>query len=264
VATPVYTEQEDDTEEVGMPIEEEDVALVAKGEDEETPTTRIDKEDDAVQCELDEDSMADSNNGTAKPRLESDEARDHAQHNPTIAKEGNDVTEPDAGDEVVDVVEKRTSAVDDMVFPVNTLCRENVDDWFGSNAEDEVVRKVVAEENIDEKGNNEPSRADDSIVVGASLLYQEEDDWLGSDAEDEVVRKQVTDENEAEIRHSGTIELANDVDNLVIDALFTSIQKARDAIVGQWRECTWDKNILDIKDPATSVEVIGLSTHTFV
>jgi hypothetical protein len=144
------------------------------------------------------------------------------------------------------------------------LGQENVDYWFGSDADDEVVCEVVAEENIAEKGNNEPFRVDDPIVVGASLLYQEDDDWLGSDADDEVLRKQVTEENEAEMRHSGTIELTNDGDNPFIDAFFTSIEKARNMIAGQWRECTWDKKVLDIQDPTTNVEVIGLSTHTFV
>jgi len=145
------------------------------------------------------------------------------------------VTESDTGDEVVDVVEKVTFAVDNMVVPVNTLGQENVDDWFGSDADDKVVREVVAEESITEKGNNEPSRVDDPIVVGASLLHQEEDDWLGSDADDEALRKQLTDENEAGMRHSGTIELTNDGDNPFIDAFFTSIEKARDTIAGQWR-----------------------------
>ena len=198
---------------VNMPIEEEEVAHVAKGEHRETPTTRIEEEDNAVLCKLDADSVGDSNKGTAEPRLESDEARDHAQRIPTITKKGSDVTESNAGDEVVD----------DMVVPVNAVGQENVDDWFGSDADDEVVREVVAEQSIAKKGNKEPSRIDDPIVVDASLLYQEDDDWLGSNADDEVLRKQVTEENEAEMRHSGTIELTNDGDNPFIDAFFTSI-----------------------------------------
>ena len=149
VATTVYTQQEDAPEEVAIPIEEEDVALVAEGEDGQNPTTRIEEEDNAVhQCELDADSVGDSNKGTTEPRLESDEAGDHAQRIITIAKEGSDVMESDAGDGVVN----------DMLVPFNTLGQENVDYWFGSDADDEVVCEVVAEENIAEKGNNEPFR----------------------------------------------------------------------------------------------------------
>ncbi len=126
------------------------------------------------------------------------------------------------------------------------------EDWLGSDADDVVGHEVVAEEDVVEKGNNEPNE------------YQEEDDWLlASDADDEVqVRKHATEENEVEMRHSGTIDLINDANNPFIDAYFTSIQKARDTIVGQWRECTWDHKFWDIRAPATSAEVIGLHTHT--
>jgi len=147
-------------------------------------------------------------------------------------------------------------------FVGTSLLDQEDDDWLGSDADDVVVHEVVAEEDVVEKGNKEPSIVDDPIVVGTSLLDQEDDGWLGSDADDEVVRKHATEENEAEIRHSGTIDLTNDADNPFIDAYFTSIQKAREAIADQWRECTWDKKFVDIQALATSAEVIGLHAHT--
>ena len=210
-------------------IAEEDAALVGEGEDGE-PQRRL---EDEVPCDVD------------------DEIREVVRE--VVALDNNDAEKS-----------KEPNADDDMVVRLSPLDPEDVDDWLRSDADDEVVREEVAGENVVEKGNNEPLTTDDPFVGGASLSDQEEDDWLGSDADDEDMRKQATAENEEVMRHSATTDLRNDANNPFIDAFFTSIQNARDTIAGQWRECTWDKKALDIQCPATSAEVIGLSTYTFV
>ncbi len=117
-----------------------------------------------------------------------------------------------------------------------------------------------------EMGNNEPSTIVDPGVVPMSLLDHDDDDWLGSDADEENMSKEVAEVNETIMQQSDAIELTNNAVNSFIDAYFTSIQKARDTIACQWRECNWDKKGLDIQDPATSDEVffIALPTNTSV
>ena len=122
---------------------------------------------------------ADSNKGT-EPRLQIPEAGEQAQGNPTNSKEVSDVTVSDAGDGVVrevvahdnNMVEKSKEhfAHDDMVVPVIELDQEDVDDWLGSDVNDEVVHEVVAEEVVVEKGNNEPSIVDDPIFCWHELV----------------------------------------------------------------------------------------------
>ncbi len=65
------------------------------------------------------------------------------------------------------------------------------------------------------------------------------------------------------MQQSYIIDLTYDANNPLIDAYFESIQKARDTIAGQWRECTWDKKGLDVQAPATTDEVITMSTRPF-
>jgi hypothetical protein len=57
------------------------------------------------------------------------------------------------------------------------------------------------------------------------------------------------------LEQSVPIELADDGNNLCIEAYNGSIQKARDLITGQWSECIWDKKTLDIQAPTTRDEV---------
>ena len=59
---------------------------------------------------------------------------------------------------------------------------------------------------------------------------------MGSDADEEIMSKEVAEVNQTIMQQSNAIDLTNYVDNSFIDAYFTSIQKARDTIAGQWRE----------------------------
>jgi len=86
-----------------LSIAEVIVPRVVEGEDGEhqrrRPPTIYDFENNAVPCEVDKESVAETNKGT-EPRLESVEATEQAQRYPTIAKEGNDSMGSGADDEI--------------------------------------------------------------------------------------------------------------------------------------------------------------------
>jgi hypothetical protein len=215
-------------ESVGMSRAEDDVPLAdaerEDGESQRGAPTSVDEEDDGVPCDVDVE----------------------------IAEENmvENVNEPSPFDDLANV-------------PMSQLDPGDDDNCLGSDASEEVVGKVGAEENVVEKGND-PSSAIAPVAIGMSVLDQDDDDdWLGSDADDEVVGTKVAEENEVEIQQSHMIDLTDDADNPLIDAYFKSIQKARDTIAGQWRECTWGKKSLNVHAPATTDEVITLSSRPF-
>jgi hypothetical protein len=248
-APTVATEPEVATQQVGVSIAAVDVPHGVEGEDAEPqrrPSTNNEVENNAVPCEVDEEPVVETCEKGTEQILQSDENAEQAQRYPTIAKEDS-------------------VARDDPVVARMSQLDQDDDEWLVSGADDKDLREVVAEKNVVEMGNNEPPTVDDPAVVRMSLLDQEEEDWLRSDSDEEVMRKAVTEVNESTMLQSDTIDLTDDADNPFIDAYFKSIEKARDTIAGQWRECNWDKKGLDIQDPATSDEVlIALPTNTFV
>jgi hypothetical protein len=85
----------------------------------------------------------------------------------------------------------------------------------------------------------------------------EDDDWFAEDERFDA-SGEVAQENEVSVQQSNAIDLTDDTNNPFINAYLGSIQKPRDTIAGQWRECTWDKKSLDVRDPATIDEVVCL------
>jgi len=70
----------------------------------------------------------------------------------------NEVVREVVADDITMVENGKEADADDALV-------DDDDDWLGSGADDEVLRKEVAEKNVVEMGNNEPSTIADPVVV---------------------------------------------------------------------------------------------------
>ena len=76
-------------------------------------------------------------------------------------------------------------------------------------------------------------------------------------ANGEVAKKEVI------VQQSSTIDLIIYTNKTFIDTYLESIEEPGDTFDRQWREYTWDKKSLDVRDPATIAELLCLISCPF-
>jgi hypothetical protein len=139
-------------------------------------------------------------------------AQEYMRMTPTVAIEQEVVTEH--VESVAEVYVSRVVEGEDAEPQQHPPSAKESNDSAGSGADDEISCKLVAEENVIEKGT-ESLVGDDLVVRMSQLDPEEEDDWLGSDADDEAVREvlAVEEGNEPSIIDDPVIARSNFIDH---------------------------------------------------